>query len=68
MNLNWKDRAYVLNRDGFKSIGNYWISLYVTGNIGSTSYDLNYFDCFGVEHIPRESRKFIGNKNIMTNI
>ena len=27
-----------------------------------------YFDSFGVEHIPKEIRKFIGNKNIITNI
>ena len=24
--------------------------------------------CFGVEHIPKEIKKFIGNKNIITNI
>ena len=27
-----------------------------------------YFDTFGVEHIPKKIRKFIGNKNIITNI
>ena len=27
-----------------------------------------YFDSFGVEHIPREINKFIGNKNIIANI
>ena len=27
-----------------------------------------YFDSFGVEHIPTEIRKFINNKNIITNI
>ena len=27
-----------------------------------------YFDSFGVEHIPEELKKFIGNKNIITNI
>ena len=27
-----------------------------------------YFDSFGVEHIPKEIKKFIGNKNIKTNI
>ena len=26
------------------------------------------FDSFGVEHIPNKIRKFIGNKNIITNI
>ena len=27
-----------------------------------------YFDSFEVEHIPKEIKKFIGNKNIITNI
>ena len=27
-----------------------------------------YFDSFGVEHIPKEIKKLIGNKNIITNI
>ena len=27
----------------------------------------SYFDSFGVEHIPKEIRKFIKNKNITTN-
>ena len=35
-------------------------------------YSLNnnviYFDSFGVEYIPKEIRKLIGNKNIQTNI
>ena len=27
-----------------------------------------YFDCFGVEHIPKEIKTFINNKNVKTNI
>ena len=27
-----------------------------------------YFDSFGIEHIPKEIKKFISNKNIKTNI
>ena len=27
-----------------------------------------YFDSFGVKHIPKEIKKFIGNKNMITNI
>ena len=57
-----KDKAYVINFDEFKSIETYWIALYVNGNNAS------YLDSFGVEHIPKESKKFIGNKNIITNI
>ena len=30
--------------------------------------DVIYFDSFGVEHIPKEIIRFIGNKNIKTNI
>ena len=30
--------------------------------------NVTYFDSFGVEHIPKEIKKFIGNKNIITNI
>ena len=30
--------------------------------------NIAYFDYFGVEHIPKEIRKFIDNKNIKTNI
>ena len=29
---------------------------------------VTYFDSFGVEHIPKEIREFINNKNIKTNI
>ena len=27
-----------------------------------------YFDSFGIEHIPKEVKKFIGNENMVTNI
>ena len=30
--------------------------------------DVIYFDSFGVEHIPKEIKAFINNKNIKTNI
>ena len=30
--------------------------------------DVTYFDSFVVEHIPEESKKFIGNKNIKKKI
>ena len=39
---------------------------------GTTLYvnadNVTYFDNFGVEHTPKEISKFIGNKNITTNI
>ena len=30
--------------------------------------NVTYFDIFGVEHIPKEIRKTIGNKNLKTNM
>ena len=30
--------------------------------------NVTYFDSFGVEHIPKEIKAFINNKNIKTNI
>ena len=63
-----KNGAYVKNLDKGKSVGACWIALYVNGNSGSTSYDANCFNSFGVEHIPKGIKKSIGNKNIMTNI
>ena len=67
--VNWrnklskiKDGAYVINLDEYKSIGTRWRALYVNGN------NVSYFDSFGIEHSPKEIRKFIGNKNIITNV
>ena len=51
--------AYVINLDEFKSIRTHWIALYVNAN------NILYFDSFGVEHIPKEIKKFIGNKNVI---
>ena len=56
-----KNGAYIINVDEYASIGTHWIALYVNAK------NVTYFDSFGVEHIPKEIRKFIGNKNI-TNI
>ena len=54
--------VYVINLDEHKSIAAYWIALYVNDNNAA------YFDSFGAEHIPKEIKRFIGNKNIITNI
>ena len=40
----------------------------MNGNNRRASYDVIYFDSFGVEHIPKEIKKFMGNKNIIINI
>ena len=39
-----------------------WIALYLNSN------NVRHFDSFGVENIPKETKKFIENKNIITNI
>ena len=52
---------YIINLDEYESIGTHWIGFYVNAE------NVTYFDSFSVEHIPKEIRKFIGNKNIINN-
>ena len=56
-----KDDAYVINLDEYSDIGTHWIALYLNTKI------VTYFDSFGVEHIPKEIKNFINDKNIMAN-
>ena len=57
-----KDGAYVINLVEYSDIGTQWVALWVNNN------NVNYFDSFGVEHIPKEIIKFVENRNIKTNI
>ena len=57
-----KDGAYVINLDEYESVGTHWIALYINDN------NVTYFNSFRVEHIPKEIKKFIGNKYIIKNI
>ena len=57
-----KDGAYIINLDEYSDIGTHWVALWVNNN------NVTYFDSFGVEHIPKEIKTFINNKNIKTNI
>ena len=57
-----KDGAYIINLDEYSNIGTHRAALYVQNN------DVTYFNSFGVEHIPKEIKTFISNKNIKTNI
>ena len=58
-----KDEAYVINLDEYnKSVGTYWVALYVNGE------NVTYFGSFGVKNFPKETKTFIENKNITTNI
>ena len=53
-----KRRAYIIHLDEYQSIGTHGIALYVNDS------NAIYFDSFGVEQIPKEIKKFIGNKNV----
>ena len=68
-----KNGAYIINLDEYADVGTHWIALYanVTNNViylVNVIYKVIYLDSFGVEHVPEEIKKFIGNKNIKTNI
>ena len=54
-----KDGAYVINLDEYVDAGTHWIALFCNRN------EIVYFDSFGIEHIPEEIKKFVGNKNII---
>ena len=53
-----KNGAFPANLDEYESIGTHWIALYVNDK------NVTYFDSFKFQHIPKEIRKFIGNKNV----
>ena len=57
-----KDGAYVINLDEYYDIGTPWIALY------ENNKTVTYFYSFGIEHISKEVKKFIGNRNIISNI
>ena len=57
-----KDGAYVINLNENPNIGTNWVALCLPNN------GVTYFYSFGVEHIPKETETFVGNKNIKTNI
>ena len=49
-------------------MGTHWIAFHVNGNNKRASYDAIYFNSYEAEDIPKEIKKIIGNKNIITNI
>ena len=59
-----KNGAHVINLDEYADTGTPWIALYAKNN------EVIYFDfdSFDVEHVPKEIKKFIGQKNMKTNI
>ena len=54
--------AYVINLDGYAGFGTHWIAFCELNN------NVNYFDSFGVEHIPKEINRFIDKSMVVTNI
>ena len=50
--------SYVIILDEYSDIGTHWVALCVQNN------NVTYFNSFGVEHIPKEIKAFINNKNI----
>ena len=57
-----KKGAYVINLDEYEKTGTQWVALFV-----KPKYTV-YFDSFGIEHVPKEINKFIGNNDIKSNI
>ena len=57
-----KNGVYVINLDEYTDVGTHWIALYVKNN------EVTYFDSFGIEHVPKDTKRFIEHKNTKTNI
>ena len=55
-----EDETYVTNLKDYTDIGSHWVALYLQNN------GVTYFDSFGVEHIPKEIKTFVGDKNVKT--
>ena len=60
--LKNKNGAYVINLDEYADVCTPWIALYVE------DIKIIYFDSFGIEHVPKEIKRFVGHKNIRINI
>ena len=57
-----KNGAYVINLDKYANVSTHWIALYVKND------EVIYFDGFGVEDVPKEIKRFVGHKDMKTNI
>ena len=56
-----KNGVHVINLDEHSDIETHWIALYALNNV-------NYFERFVVEHIPKEIKKFTDKSTAVTNI
>ena len=50
-----RDGAYVINLDDYGKAGTHWVACYIANNLAT------YFDSFGVEHLPKEVKKFFSD-------
>ena len=57
-----KDGAHVINLDEYADVSTHQIALFWD------KCEIVYFDSFSVEHVRKEIKELIGNKNIITNI
>ena len=57
-----KNGAYMINLDKYKDTGTHSVALFCNKK------QVIYFDSFGVEHVPEEIKKFIRDKNVISNI
>ena len=57
-----KDCPYAINFDEYADVGTHQVALFFNRN------EIVYFDSFGAEHVPKEIKEFVGNKNIKANI
>ena len=57
-----KDETYVINLDEYADTVTHWIALFCT------EIEVIYFDSFRVEHVPRDTERFIEHKNVKANV
>ena len=76
-----KNGAYVINLDEYGDVGTHWIALHVKNDDvknndvknndvknNDVKNEVIYFDSLGLEYVPKEIKRSIGNKNMKTNI
>ena len=57
-----KHGAYIVNLDEYHDIGTHWVPLHANNKT------VTYSNSFEVEHIPKEIKNVMNNKNIIANI
>ena len=62
LEIIYQNETYIINLDEYADLGTHWIALHVKNN------QFIYFDSFGVEHVPKEIKRFIRHKNTKPNI